>query len=194
MIEDAISFEPARELIAAHDAVGAIPRDRTPTDHAAAGGYAVCATGEDFALMMAQYLESKAKNPDHVLFFRVADFYVHFFEDAEIGSRVMGTALKRGEHLGKDFPICGVSLKAANDYLQRLVGAGYCVAVCEGVESLAEARKNGGIFVVRRDIVRLVRPIGRRAGLSPAARPERAISSISDVGGKQPGWVAKRRP
>ncbi|MCG7393318.1 DNA mismatch repair protein MutS [Microvirga sp. ACRRW] len=109
--------------------------------------------------MMAQYVEIKAANPDSLLFYRMGDFYELFFEDAEIASRSLGIVLtKRGKHQGQDIPMCGVPVDRADDYLQRLIGLGHRVAVCEQTEDPAEAKKRGSKSVVRRDVVRLVTP------------------------------------
>lgn len=109
--------------------------------------------------MMEQYIEIKASNPDSLLFYRMGDFYELFFDDAIEASRALGIALtKRGKHLGEDIPMCGVPVHAADDYLQKLIGLGYRVAVCEQVEDPAEARKRGAKSVVKRDVVRLVTP------------------------------------
>jgi len=109
--------------------------------------------------MMEQYAEIKAANPYLLLFYRMGDFYELFFEDAEIASRALGITLtKRGKHLGQDIPMCGVPVHAAEDYLQKLIGLGHRVAVCEQTEDPAEARKRGGKSVVRRDVTRLVTP------------------------------------
>ncbi|MGO4706065.1 DNA mismatch repair protein MutS [Microvirga sp. 2MCAF38] len=109
--------------------------------------------------MMAQYVEIKAANPDSLLFYRMGDFYELFFEDAEIASRSLGIVLtKRGKHQGQDIPMCGVPVDRADDYLQRLIGLGHRVAVCEQTEDPAEAKKRGAKSVVRRDVVRLVTP------------------------------------
>ncbi len=92
--------------------------------------------------MMAQFLEIKAVNPGCLLFYRMGDFYELFFEDAEIASKALGIALtKRGKHLDEDIPMCGVPVHAAQDYLKRLIGQGYRVAVCEQMEDPAEAKK-----------------------------------------------------
>jgi DNA mismatch repair protein MutS len=108
---------------------------------------------------MAQFLEIKAVNPDSLLFYRMGDFYELFFADAEIASRALGIVLtKRGKHEGEDIPMCGVPVSRADDYLQRLIGLGHRVAVCEQLEDPAEARKRGSKSVVRRDVVRLVTP------------------------------------
>src|SRR6478736_2014871 len=109
--------------------------------------------------MMAQYIEIKAANPDCLLFYRMGDFYELFFEDAETASRALGIVLtKRGKHQGNDIPMCGVPIDRADDYLQRLIGLGHRVAVCEQTEDPAEAKKRGAKSVVRRDVVRLVTP------------------------------------
>jgi DNA mismatch repair protein MutS len=109
--------------------------------------------------MMAQFIEIKAANPDSLLFYRMGDFYELFFEDAEIASQALGIVLtKRGKHQGQDIPMCGVPVERADDYLQRLIGLGHRVAVCEQTEDPAEAKKRGSKSVVRRDVVRLVTP------------------------------------
>ncbi|MCO5160740.1 MAG: DNA mismatch repair protein MutS [Mesorhizobium sp.] len=109
--------------------------------------------------MMEQYIEIKAANPDSILFYRMGDFYEMFFADAEIASRALGITLtKRGKHAGEDIPMCGVPVHAADDYLQKLIGLGHRVAVCEQIEDPAEAKKRGSKSVVRRDVVRLVTP------------------------------------
>ncbi len=109
--------------------------------------------------MMEQYVEIKAANPDCLLFYRMGDFYELFFDDAETASRALGIVLtKRGKHLGRDIPMCGVPIERADEYLHRLIALGHRVAVCEQMEDPAEARKRGGKSVVRRDVVRLVTP------------------------------------
>ncbi len=109
--------------------------------------------------MMEQYIEIKAANPDCLLFYRMGDFYELFFEDAELASRALGIVLtKRGKHLGRDIPMCGVPIEKADEYLHRLIALGHRVAVCEQMEDPAEARKRGHKAVVRRDVVRLVTP------------------------------------
>src|SRR5437660_12340485 len=109
--------------------------------------------------MMEQYIEIKAANPEYLLFYRMGDFYELFFDDAEVASRALGIVLtKRGKHLGRDIPMCGVPIERADEYLHRLIALGHRVAVCEQLEDPAEARKRGGKSVVRRDVIRVVAP------------------------------------
>ncbi len=109
--------------------------------------------------MMEQYIEIKAANPDSLLFYRMGDFYELFFDDAEVASRALGIMLtKRGKHLGRDIPMCGVPVERSDEYLHRLIAQGHRVAVCEQLEDPAEAKKRGSKSVVKRDVVRLVTP------------------------------------
>src|SRR5258707_7075041 len=109
--------------------------------------------------VMEQYIEIKAANPDCLLFYRMGDFYELFFEDAEVAARALGIVLtKRGKHLGRDIPMCGVPIHRADEYLHRLIALGHRVAVCEQLEDPAEAKKRGSKSVVRRDVIRLVTP------------------------------------
>ena len=137
--------------------------------------------------MMAQYIEIKAANPDCLLFYRMGDFYELFFDDAAIASRALGIALtRRGKHQGEDIPMCGVPVVSSDDYLQRLIGLGHRVAVCEQLEDPAEARKRGGKSPVKRDVVRLVTPgtITEERLLDPG-RPN-YLMSLARLGGSGP--------
>ena len=109
--------------------------------------------------MMTQYLEIKGAHPDHLLFYRMGDFYELFFDDARQASEALDIALtKRGLHQGQEIPMCGVPVVSAEGYLQRLIRKGFRVAVCEQVEDPAEARKRGAKAVVRREVIRVVTP------------------------------------
>ena len=109
--------------------------------------------------MMAQYLELKAGYADALLFYRMGDFYEMFFDDAVAAAEALDIALtKRGKHAGQDIPMCGVPVHAAEGYLLSLIRKGFRVAVCEQMESPAEAKKRGYKSIVKRDVVRLVTP------------------------------------
>ncbi len=43
--------------------------------------------------LITQYLNVKRKVPDAILFFRLGDFYEMFFEDAEVGARILDIQL-----------------------------------------------------------------------------------------------------
>ena len=90
--------------------------------------------------VMVQFFEAKKKQPDALVFFRMGDFYEMFFDDAKTASAALGIALTyRGKHGGDDIPMCGVPVHAAEAYLAKLIRAGFRVAVCEQMETPAEA-------------------------------------------------------
>ncbi len=109
--------------------------------------------------VMAQFWAAKGEQPDAIVFFRMGDFYELFFTDAEVASAVLGITLtKRGKHLGEDIPMAGVPVHALEGYLARLIRAGHRVAICEQIETPAEAKKRGSKSIVARGIVRVVTP------------------------------------
>ena len=107
--------------------------------------------------MMAQFLEIKSDYPDALLFYRMGDFYELFFDDAIAAAAALDISLtKRGKHLGNDIPMCGVPHHSSENYLLTLIRKGFRVAVCEQLETPAEAKARGSKSVVKRGVVRLV--------------------------------------
>ena len=134
--------------------------------------------------MMAQFLEIKESYPDALLFYRMGDFYELFFEDAVAASEALDIALtKRGKHEGSEIPMCGVPHHAAEGYLLTLIRKGFRVAVCEQMESPAEAKKRGHKSVVRRDVVRLITPGTLTEESLLDARRHNYLAAYADVRG-----------
>lgn len=80
--------------------------------------------------MLQQYLEYKETYSDALLFFQVGDFYELFFDDAVFVARELNLTLtSRDKHAVNPIPMCGVPMGAVDGYLQRLVEAGFSVAV-----------------------------------------------------------------
>lgn len=140
---------------------------------------------------MAQYLEVKQRYPDALLFYRMGDFYEMFFDDAERAAVALDIALtKRGKHLGKDISMCGVPHHAADGYLLTLIRKGFRVAVCEQLESPAEAKKRGYKSIVKRDVVRLVTPGTLTEDALLEARQHNFLAAFSEIRGEGAlAWV-----
>lgn len=103
--------------------------------------------------MMEQYEEIKQTCEDALLFFRLGDFYELFNEDAIKASELLDLTLT-GRGTGEQrMPMCGVPYHAADNYISRLVGKGYKVAICEQVEDPKLAKG-----LVKREIIRLITP------------------------------------
>jgi len=99
--------------------------------------------------MMQQYRELKRRYPDHLLLFRLGDFYELFAEDAELGARLLSITLTARQSV----PMAGIPHHAAEAYIARLVQAGQKIAICEQMEAPGKGKK-----LLRRDVVRVVTP------------------------------------
>ena len=104
--------------------------------------------------MMQNYLETKEKYQDCVLFYRLGDFYEMFFDDAVEVSRELELTLT-GKDCGLEerAPMCGIPYHAADNYIARLVAKGYKVAICEQLED-PKATKG----IVKRGVIKIVTP------------------------------------
>lgn len=101
-----------------------------------------------------QYNQIKQKYPDTVLLFRLGDFFETFNEDAKITAKVCGITLtKRNNGAAGDMPLAGFPQHQLDNYLPKLVRAGYRVAVCEQLEDPKKAKG-----LVKRDVVEVVTP------------------------------------
>ncbi|MCL2055671.1 MAG: DNA mismatch repair protein MutS [Oscillospiraceae bacterium] len=104
--------------------------------------------------MMRQYMHIKNQHKDHILFYRLGDFYEMFFDDALLASKELELTLT-GRDCGMEerAPMCGVPHHSAEGYIARLIRKGYKVAICEQMEDPAAAKG-----VVSREVVRVVTP------------------------------------
>jgi len=104
--------------------------------------------------MMQQYFQIKDQYRDHILFYRLGDFYEMFFEDAQIASKELELTLT-GRDCGEEqrAPMCGVPFHSSEGYIGRLIAKGYKVAICEQTEDPALAKG-----LVKREVIRVVTP------------------------------------
>jgi DNA mismatch repair protein MutS len=101
---------------------------------------------------MRQYVEQKQQVGEAVLLFRMGDFYETFYDDAVLCSKVLGITLtSRNKADDAPIPLAGIPYHALENYLRKLVEAGYKVAISEQVEDPKAAKG-----VVKREIVRIV--------------------------------------
>jgi DNA mismatch repair protein MutS len=99
---------------------------------------------------MQQYREVKGRYPNAIVLFRVGDFFELFEADAETAAPVLDLEVTRRD---KTTPMAGFPHDAVDGYVQRLVKAGYSIAVCDQVEDPSEAQG-----LIRREVVRVVTP------------------------------------
>jgi len=104
--------------------------------------------------MLERYREVKSQNPGSLLLFRMGDFYELFFEDAEIGSKVLGLTLtSRDKGSSNPVPMAGFPYHALENYLHKLIRAGHRAAICEQVEDPKKA-----MGMVKREVTQVVTP------------------------------------
>ncbi len=104
--------------------------------------------------MMQQYMEIKNQYRDHILMYRLGDFYEMFFDDAKTASKILELTLT-GRDCGEEerAPMCGVPFHSVEPYIAKLVANGCKVAICEQLEDPATAKG-----IVKRGIIRIVTP------------------------------------
>jgi DNA mismatch repair protein MutS len=104
--------------------------------------------------LMKQYNTIKAKYPDALLLFRVGDFYETFGEDAIKAAGILGIVLTRRANGAAAFiELAGFPHHSLDNYLPKLVRAGYRVAICDQLEDPKLTKT-----IVKRGVTELVTP------------------------------------
>lgn len=104
--------------------------------------------------MMQQYMDIKQQHKDHILLFRLGDFYEMFFDDAVLVSRELELTLT-GRACGQEerAPMCGVPYHSYETYVARLIKKGYKVAICDQMEDPSVSTG-----IVKREVTRVITP------------------------------------
>ncbi|VAW12559.1 DNA mismatch repair protein MutS, partial [hydrothermal vent metagenome] len=102
--------------------------------------------------MLKQYHAIKSNHQDCVLFFRLGDFYEMFYEDAKIVSKELDLVLtSRGKNSLNKTPMCGFPHHASQNYIAKLVKAGFKIAICDQTEDPSQAKG-----IVKREVTRII--------------------------------------
>ncbi len=82
--------------------------------------------------MMLAYITARATAPDHLVLYRVGEFYEVLGRDAGTVSRTLGLQLtRRRQKDAEDVPMCGIPAGTSEQAIARLLAAGHKVAVSE---------------------------------------------------------------
>ena len=103
--------------------------------------------------MMKQYLGFKKQYPDKIVLFRMGDFFETFGEDARTASKVLNITLTKRDRKKNATLLAGFPHKAIDQYLPKLIKAGYCVVVVDQLEDPKFAKG-----IVKRGVSRIVTP------------------------------------
>ena len=105
--------------------------------------------------MLKQYFSIKAQHPEALLLYRVGDFYETYADDAILASKVLGLVLtKRSKGDKESTAMAGFPHHAIENYLQKLVRAGYKVAICDQLEDPALSKNK----LVKRGVTEILTP------------------------------------
>jgi DNA mismatch repair protein MutS len=108
---------------------------------------------DDLTPMLSQYFDLCAEYEDALLLFQNGDFYQTYCAAAEEVARVCELTLTRREDSTGTYPMAGIPVDNAATYVERLLAAGYRVAVAEQVE-----RPEAASGLVDRAVTQVITP------------------------------------
>ncbi len=108
------------------------------------------------APVLHHYVTLKEGNSNHLLLYRLGDFFECFFEDAILISEVLEitlTSKEGGKEIGR-VPMAGVPYHALERYCAELIKANYSIVICDQLE------KSSGKYglPIKRAITRIITP------------------------------------
>ena len=102
--------------------------------------------------MMQQYRQTKAENPDCLLFMRMGDFFELFLDDAVEAAKLLGITLtSRNKNSADAIPMAGVPHHSLEQHLPKLLAAGKKVAIMDQLEDPKQAKG-----LVKRGLTRII--------------------------------------
>jgi DNA mismatch repair protein MutS len=93
------------------------------------------------------------KYPNHIIAYRMGDFYEFFYDDAVRVSKLLGITLTKRKVGGDSYPLAGIPHHAGN-YLKNLVNLGQTVVVVDQLEDPSTVKGR----IVKRGVVRILSP------------------------------------
>jgi len=128
--------------------------------------------------MQRQYREFREKlAAGTILLFRLGDFYEVFGEDAVVAARVLGLTLTKRH----ETPMAGLPHHAAPAYVNRLLAAGWKVAICDQLETPVAGK------LVRRGLTRILTP---GTALEDSQLDSRRGNYLAAITWDKQGWHA----
>ncbi|WP_158746488.1 DNA mismatch repair protein MutS, partial [Acidisphaera sp. L21] len=126
--------------------------------------------------MMLAYMAAQTSAPDHIILYRVGEFYEVLGKDAFTVSRTLGLQLtRRRQKDAADVPMCGIPSNASDQAIARLLAAGHKVAVSEQPIEGGDGRPLRR-FTAATSVDADVVPGGRPNNLTVALTEDRAVA------------------
>ncbi|MFW9937649.1 MAG: DNA mismatch repair protein MutS, partial [Candidatus Thorarchaeota archaeon] len=112
---------------------------------------------KDLTPMMKHWFSVKKKYkeryPDHILAYRMGDFYEFFYDDAVRVSKLLGITLTKRKVGSDSYPLAGIPHHAGS-YLKNLVNMGQTVVLVDQLEDPSTVKGR----IVKRGVVRILSP------------------------------------
>jgi len=111
---------------------------------------------EKLAPVLKHYVSLKEENENHLLLYRLGDFFECFFEDATLISEILEITLTSkdgGKAIGR-VPMAGIPHHALERYSSELIKKNHSVVICDQIEK--SLGKNSG--PIKRAITRIITP------------------------------------
>ncbi|MFX1340557.1 MAG: DNA mismatch repair protein MutS, partial [Promethearchaeota archaeon] len=103
--------------------------------------------------MMRHWFSVKKQYPEHLLAYRMGDFYEFFYDDAERVSNLLGITLTKRKIGNDSYPLAGIPYHAVH-YLNNLVNMGQTVVIVDQLEDPSTVKGR----IVKRGVVRILSP------------------------------------
>lgn len=98
-------------------------------------------------------MDLKQQHKDALLFFRMGDFYETFYEDAHITHKILEITLTtRDKQSENPIPMAGIPYHSLDKYSQKLLDAGYKIAIAEQMSAPVPGQ------IVERKVVQVLTP------------------------------------
>src|ERR1700759_1997733 len=93
------------------------------------------------------YLRIKKLYPEHLLFYRLGEFYELYFEDAKIVAKELLILLNQKKFSEKIATSCGFPVKSLSSNSNKLLRLGYKIAIAEQFLDLENSTNKNPVFI-----------------------------------------------
>ncbi|MFX1316173.1 MAG: DNA mismatch repair protein MutS [Promethearchaeota archaeon] len=104
--------------------------------------------------MMKHWYSVKKIYPEHLIAYRMGDFYEFFYNDAERISKLLGITLTKRKVGNDAYPLAGVPHHSCHNYFNNLMNLGQTVVIVDQLEDPATVKGR----IVKRGVTRILSP------------------------------------
>ncbi|MBN1800947.1 MAG: DNA mismatch repair protein MutS [Candidatus Lokiarchaeota archaeon] len=109
---------------------------------------------DDLTPMMKHWASIKLKYPEHLLAYRMGDFFEFFYDDAEKISKLIGITLTKRKIGNSAYPLAGIPHHSVKNHFNNLIKQGQTVVIVEQLEDPTTVKGR----IVKRGVTRILSP------------------------------------